>query len=398
VRSLDADTLIASCAEESTEAGITIRTELEGQLVPGDSSNGLARGRGVRTTITPDMMHYQEWGDGPPVLALHGLGLESSAFTGLARAVTERGFRMMAADLPGFGLTPAPKVPLSPSVLAEPVLELVGRLDAKPLVMGMSLGARVALEAALREPDLFRGVVMMVPPLPRRSHRWTLNFARLVMNPRIAERIPVEKAWPYLKNKADQLENQQQGDAEHDWFLRASRRAIYYVSCPATRWAFVSAARELALDPAFGPEGLWTRLDQLRIPAAFVWGDKDRILGTKHVPLVEELVPGAFQIHVPCAGHFANGPHFRCMEEGTIEGIRLVDVAASERGGCARRPAGRRVIECRIDRDQRAVANPAFPGTLTAPAAGWRGLSLLSPLRHLARLASWGTSLISTAT
>jgi len=343
-------------------------------------------------------MHYQEWGDGPPVLALHGLGLESSSFTGLARGVTELGFRMMAGDLPGFGLTPAPLAPLSARVLAEPVLELASRLESKPLVMGMSLGARVALEAALCEPDLFRGVVMMAPPLPRRRHRWTLNFARLVMNPGIAERIPVERVWPYLKRKADHLESQQQGDAEHDWFLRASRRAIYYVSCPATRRAFVSAARELALDPAYGPEGVWTRLDQLRVPAAFVWGDKDRILGTKQVPLVEELAPGAFQIHVPCAGHFANGPHFRCMEEGAVEGISLVDTGASERGGRARRPVERCVIECLIDQDRRAAAKPRLSGTLIAPATGSRGPSLLSPLRYLARLAnSWRASLISTA-
>ena len=105
----------------------------------------------------PDGIHHQAWGEGPPVLALHGLGLESSSFTGLARGINELGLQMLAADLPGFGLTPAPETPLSPAVLAQPVLELAARLDSKPLVMGMSLGARVALEAALLEPDLFRG-------------------------------------------------------------------------------------------------------------------------------------------------------------------------------------------------------------------------------------------------
>ena len=45
--------------------------------------------------------------------------------------------------------------------------------------MGMSLGARVALEAALRAPELFRGVVMMGPPLPMRTNRWALVGARL---------------------------------------------------------------------------------------------------------------------------------------------------------------------------------------------------------------------------
>lgn len=305
-------------------------------------------------------IHYQEWGKGPPVLALHGLGLESSSFTGLARGVTDLGLRMLAADLPGFGQTPAPDAPLTAAVLAEPVIDLARRLESPPLVMGMSLGARVALEAALLEPDLFRGVVMMAPPLPRRAMRWALPVVRL-LNPEIAKRIPVEKAWPWLKQLADRLEAEYAESAEHDWFGRASKRAIYYMSCPATRWAFVSAARELTLDPAFGPQGLWTRLEQLSIPSAFVWGDKDRIIPMKNVPYVEQALPGAFQIHVSCAGHHANGPHFACLEQGAIEAVRLVESAARKSGRRVRKSGQPRYTKClaaRPDRQDKVSPSP----------------------------------------
>ena len=298
----------------------------------------------MRAMIDSEGIHYQTWGEGPPVLALHGLGLESSSFTGLARGVTKLGLQMMAADLPGFGLTPAPAEQLTPAVLARPVLDLAARLDSKPLVMGMSLGARIALEAALLEPDLFRGVVTMAAPFPLRKFRQMLWGVRL-LNPEIAKRIPVEWAWPWLKKEAERREAALTGDLEHDWFNRASKRAIYYISCPATRWSFVSAARELALDPAFGPDGLWTRVEQLRIPAAFVWGDKDRFVGTRNVPFVERAVPSAFQIHVPCAGHFDNGPHFLCMEQGAIEAIKVVEEAA-HRGSLAGRLGGSGIVEC----------------------------------------------------
>ena len=40
------------------------------------------------------------------MLALHGLGLESSSFTGLAQGVNDLGLSMLAADLPGFRLHP----------------------------------------------------------------------------------------------------------------------------------------------------------------------------------------------------------------------------------------------------------------------------------------------------
>lgn len=275
-------------------------------------------------------LHYQEWGKGAPVLALHGLGLESSSFTGLAEGVANLGMRMMAIDLPGFGLSPLQdNRPLTAAALAEPVITLAKKLKSAPIVMGMSLGARVALECALQEPKLFRGVVMMAPPLPRRKHRWAMVGAR-ILNPELAKNLPMEKIWPWLKRQADKLETKMIHDAERDWMGRAGKRAIYYMSCPATRWAFVSAARELAMDPAYGPKGLWTRLPHLRVPAAFVWGDKDKVIPMDHLPLVEKMLPDAFQIHVPCAGHFDNGPHFLCMEEGAVEAVRLVDEVAGD--------------------------------------------------------------------
>jgi pimeloyl-ACP methyl ester carboxylesterase len=304
---------------------------------------------------TSSGIRYREWGDGPPVVALHGLGVESSSFTGLAEAVADRGMRMLAADLPGFGLTPAPPdTPLSPPALAAPVIELARRLDDKPLLIGLSLGGRVALEAALRAPDLFRGVVMMAPPLPWRTHRWGHTAARL-LSPEIAERVPVELAWPCLRRRAERMERELTGDARHDWLLRASRRAIYYISCPATRWAFVSAIRELALDPAFGPDGVWTRLPELQLPAAFVWGEKDRFVNVSEVPLIEERVPHAFQIRVPCAGHYDNGPHFRCMETGALDAIELVEAVAHRRLLRPTTTKGRtRVTGCQVDGGRRS--------------------------------------------
>ena len=88
------------------------------------------------------VLHYQEWGSGDPVIALHPLALESSAFAGVAGALSARGLRTLALDLPGFGRSPAPDAPLTPAVMAEPVIELARTLERPPLLLGMSLGGR----------------------------------------------------------------------------------------------------------------------------------------------------------------------------------------------------------------------------------------------------------------
>jgi pimeloyl-ACP methyl ester carboxylesterase len=272
-------------------------------------------------------LHYQAWGAGDPVIALHALALESSMFAGVARELALQGYRTLAADLPGFGRTPPPVGPLTPQRLAEPVIELARSLGTPPLLLGMSLGGRVALEAALLEPDAFRGVVLVAPFLPWRKARWALALARAI-DPTWSDRLPLERAWPWLKKAADAIEGIPQ--LEHNWLARASVRVIYYSSCPATRASFLSASREMALDPAFGPQGLWTRLAQLRTPASFLWAGRDHLIPRHHAARVAETIPRALWLEVPCAGHFVNGSHYRCLEHAmALAVVHTADAARS---------------------------------------------------------------------
>jgi len=256
------------------------------------------------------MLHYQAWGAGDPVIALHPLALESSAFAGVASVLARQGLRTLGVDLPGFGRSPAPEGPLTPARLAEPVLELARSLERPPLLVGMSLGARVALEAALAEPKAFRGAVLVAPYLPWRRWRPALGLLGR-LEPQWGERVPLEKAWPILKRVAEALESIP--DLEHDWLARASVRVIYTSSCPATRVSFLSAVREMALDPASGPRSVWTRLPRLALPATFLWAGRDGLVPRDHARRLDGVLPRADQVEAPCSGHFVSGAHFRCM-------------------------------------------------------------------------------------
>ena len=48
-------------------------------------------------------MYKRHWGRGEPLIALHPLGIESSAFADLGLALASSGIRTTAVDLPGFG-------------------------------------------------------------------------------------------------------------------------------------------------------------------------------------------------------------------------------------------------------------------------------------------------------
>lgn len=272
------------------------------------------------------MLHVQSWGKGRPLIALHGLGLESSCFAGLGDRLARHGIQTLSADLPGFGKTPAPQGPLTLRRMAEPVIDFAAELDDPPLLLGMSLGGRVALEAALGAPDVFRGVVAVAPALPRRYPRWALQGAWL-MNPGLAERIPIEILWPVLKRLAAMSESDP--DVAGDWLAHAGKRAIYYMACPATRAAFVGAIRAMFTDPPRGPESVWHRLPSLAPPAAFVWGSRDRMVSPKLEHAVARRLPEALQLRVPCAGHYFNGPHFRCHLDAMAEAALWVHTRGS---------------------------------------------------------------------
>jgi pimeloyl-ACP methyl ester carboxylesterase len=272
------------------------------------------------------MVHVQSWGEGRGLIALHGLGLESTCFAGLGQRLARHGLRTLSADLPGFGRTPAPRGPLTLRSLAEPVIEFARELEAPPLLLGMSLGGRVALEAALRAPDVFRGVVLVAPALPRRTLHWAALGTRL-LHPAFAERIPFELAWPLLKRLAETRDSDP-GIGE-DWLARAGKRAVYYMSCPATRAAFVGAIRAMASDPPSGPQSVWNRLPGLVPPAAFVWGSRDRMVSPTLEQGVAKRLPGSLQLRVPCAGHYFNGAHFRCHLGAMAEAALRIDARAS---------------------------------------------------------------------
>jgi pimeloyl-ACP methyl ester carboxylesterase len=317
------------------------------------------------------VLHYEAWGAGDPVIALHPLALESSAFAGVAEVLAGQGLRTLGVDLPGFGRSPAPGGPLTAARLAAPVIELARSLPRPPLLVGMSLGGRVALEAALAAPKAFRGAVLVAPFLPWRGWRRALGVLGWI-DPRWAERIPLERAWPILKRVAGTLERIP--DLEHDWLARASVRVVYYSSCPATRLAFLSALREMALDPASGARSVWTRLPRLALPATFLWAGRDALIPRDHAVRLEDVMPRADQVEIPCSGHFVSGAHFRCMRHAIGLAVARTLAASPRVPGRGRRRGARTLAPCVVGaaplEDERAALQPALR---TARAGGARG-------------------------
>lgn len=98
--------------------------------------------------------------EAPVFLLVHGLGGRWQHWSENLAALAEHG-RVVAVDLPGFGLSDPPRAGYTVDGLVDVVAELVRRLGLPPVVaVGHSLGALVALRMAHRQGELVSSVVL----------------------------------------------------------------------------------------------------------------------------------------------------------------------------------------------------------------------------------------------
>lgn len=118
-------------------------------------------------------IHYLELGEGPLVLLCHGWPELAYSWRRQMKPLAQAGYRVVAPDMRGFGLTDAPDDLHAYGMLHKvgDMVALVGALGAESaVVVGHDWGAPVAWHCALYRPDLFRGVAgLSVPYSPRGS-------------------------------------------------------------------------------------------------------------------------------------------------------------------------------------------------------------------------------------
>src|ERR1044072_2555925 len=93
------------------------------------------------TTKDGTQIYYKDWGAGQPVVFSHGWPLSSEAFEDQMFFLSERGYRCIAPDRRGRGGSRQPSTANDMNTYADPLAELVAKLDLKdPVHVGHSTG------------------------------------------------------------------------------------------------------------------------------------------------------------------------------------------------------------------------------------------------------------------
>ncbi len=239
-----------------------------------------------RVEIDGSEMAYVEIGDGPALVFVHGLGgswqnwLENLPhFAGTHRCI--------AMDLGGFGGSE----PVDGDVSIERYARSVGLLMehlgiASGVVVGNSMGGFIALELAIRRPDLVDRLVLVSAAVLWQEYRHakplvTVANATEALAARALSEVP-------------------------DWLLRRPRaraRALRFggIRAPLTpelqRELLVTGGKRTSgFLPAFqalASYPLRDELESVRCPTLIVWGTADPLVGVGHAKELERLIPGA---------------------------------------------------------------------------------------------------------
>jgi len=120
-------------------------------------------------SIGGQRLAYTVYGSGPRLtVLLHGLLFNQRMHEALARSLAERGHRVVTLDLLGHGDSDRPREKWRYSMpsFGASVIALLDELgESEAVVLGTSLGANVALEAAALAPGRVRGMVIEMPVL-----------------------------------------------------------------------------------------------------------------------------------------------------------------------------------------------------------------------------------------
>jgi len=239
-----------------------------------------------RMTLAERALHHTVHGsDGPPVLLLHGLG-SCAADWAPQRPVLDPRYRVVAVDLPGHGATPLPPGRLTIERMADAVAALAAGLTLAPAhVVGLSLGACVAVRVALQAPARVRSLTL-VNPFARVRPGGLGDLARMAQRLVLLGTAPM----PWLAaHVARRL---------FPWPEQQALHAAAVASLGATsRRGYTAAMRALARFDARG------QVAAIRCPTLVVAGDRDRVVPLEAKLRLGAAIPGARVVVVPASGH-----------------------------------------------------------------------------------------------
>ena len=248
---------------------------------------------------------YEERGSGDPVLLIHGTG--GSVWEPLPAQLAAAGYRAVYYDRRGFGGSKHEPIKDPPRHTRD-AAGLIEALDATPaLVVGHSMGGMLALDLAIRRPEVVRGLVVVEPPLHFKKHP-SMKMMRELIGAQIVRRRrgDEEAAVRFMR-----------------WATSMSDGTNGYDLTPPDQQAKLranSAAIMRELDSGTGEHVKNDEIARISCPAVLLIGDRTLPEYGKAAQRIKKALPSLEIVKVPGAGHVLAVTH----PQAVVDAVRRV--------------------------------------------------------------------------
>lgn len=224
--------------------------------------------------------------DDPPIVLLHGFTQTGTSWSTVRRHLPA-GWDVRSPDLPGHGDAGARR-----AGLAATSDLLAATLDRPAVVVGYSMGGRVALRLALDHPDRVAGLGLLgatagIDDAAERADRRRADHE-------LAERIEADGVAAFLEGWLAQ-------PLFADLELSPDDRAARLANSPAGLAASLRLAGTGTMDPPWWPE-----LGAIRCPTLVAWGEHDAKFAALGRRLADAIGPTATTAALVGCGHAAH--------------------------------------------------------------------------------------------
>lgn len=230
----------------------------------------------------------------PPVLLIHGFGCSVFVFRRTMPRLADAGFRAIAVDLKGHGLSDKPVAPDEYTIesLVEHLLEILDALELeRPALAGHSLGGSLIYHFAAQHRDRARCLGLLSPvglsgiPLMWLYRALTPRLLTPILQqikPRLIVKIALMRVYGKRGHFTERDVEEFLAPSQFPEFSLAMRQLLHHYDSNAAKHR---------------------QLPAVDLPAAGVWGTLDHMMPEDGMDIYARLIPRIVLRPIPDAGH-----------------------------------------------------------------------------------------------
>jgi pimeloyl-ACP methyl ester carboxylesterase len=250
----------------------------------------------VESALGATEVSYVELGEGPAVLFVHGLGGSWRNWLENIPAFAKN-HRVVALDLPGFGGSPMPPLPLSIKAYGDLIVKFSDQLglDQETALVGHSMGGFIATEAVIEAPERFSSLTLVAAA--------GITFATIPQTRKQLTRTLLRMALPLAQSRLERNLGRRRlraasfvGIIAHPGMM--SREILWELGTYGVKSPGL-------LQAAYALAGYDTRdrLGEITLPTLVIWGNQDRLVPVSAAYAYERRIPTSELHLVDDTGH-----------------------------------------------------------------------------------------------